>query len=257
MTTNVDDTTEEGFGENSTNPWVVIGDTVIGPPSKKRDTPNQDDFGYIQTHDQNHTPHVLIAVADGAGSLDLSHFGAELAVQTVLETGADCLHNTHESVDNIAHIIGATARKALNDHPDRKHLGSTLAAAIANDTDYAVTITGDAFAVIAYDDGTHRLLQNPKVGEYANITKLLTSPRVDTTVYSGSMENVIGIAVSSDGLAHSTIDNQTETPTSGFWGTVFTKTADRSLDVQAVFEYMRSVDKIDDDTTMVVAVRSH
>lgn len=253
MTTDVN---TEDSSENENHSWSIIGGSVIGPPYKKRgEIPNQDDFGYRHLYDQNNQPHALMAVADGAGSLELSHLGAELAVQTALWSGTDCLHNTHENIENIAHIIGASTRKALMDHPESKELGSTLAVAIANDTHYAVTITGDAFAVIAHDDDSYTLLQNPKTGEYANITKLLTSTKVDTTVYTGSLDGVIGLALSSDGLAHSTLNNRTEEPTAGFWRTIFTRASENNLNIQDIFEYMRSLERIEDDTTMIVATK--
>lgn len=237
--------------------WNTYSGTLIGPPSKKRGKPNQDyaDKTFFSNKDGN--TFTVIAAADGAGSLDLSHIGAELATQTVLETTRDYFTQSHYSVEQAAHIASYEARKELLNHPESSQLGCTLAFAIIDEIqdEYAISITGDAFAIIYTDDNEFELIQNPAAGEYANITKLLTSNNTDTTITIGSTENILGIAVSSDGLAHFTIENATQSPTTGFWKTVFSKAQDGSLDIVSLFNYMNSLDKIDDDTTMVVAIR--
>lgn len=242
-----------------TSSWERYSGTLIGPPSKKRGKPNQDycEEAVIVTDEGN--VFSVIAVADGAGSLDLSHIGAELAVKTVLESTEEYLIKSRPySVEQAAHVATYEARKELLDHPEKSQLGCTLAFAIIDENrgQYAVSLTGDAFGILNTDSAEFELLHNPASGEYANITKLLTSKDTDTTVSTGYTDDISGIAVSSDGLTHFTIDSATQTPTQGFWNTVFSKAQQKDLDIVSLFEYMRSVDKIDDDTTMIVSTKN-
>lgn len=227
--------------------YEIYGSTLIGPPSKKRGKPNQDYYGHGFTPQGD----VILVAADGAGSLQYSDEGSQRAVETILNTASQTAHTDffdilEEAVEN--------AREELLALENYREYGCTLAVAVMGRDSYAVSITGDAFAVVDAGGDGFLLHQNPQVGEYANITKLLTSSDSDTTMYS-SEGTVQGIAVSTDGLAHTTIDNSTETPTYGFWSPVFSKAFNGDLDIDSLFEYMYSLAKIDDDTTLVVAVR--
>lgn len=229
--------------------FTFYGGTIPGPPSKKRGKPNQDYFG----SGANSAGSAVIVATDGAGSLEKSDVGAQLTVETVLAHACD-LDESEYSPDAILEIAVEEARNTLLSHPDKSELGCTVAAAFISKDDYAISITGDAFAIVLNEDDTFSLIENKQDSEYANITKLLTSKETDTTVYyaQGSPK---GVAVSSDGLTHFTVDSQSRVPTEGFWRPVFKKAADGSLNVEGLLRYMESLDRTDDDTTLTVAVR--
>lgn len=229
--------------------FKLYGGTIAGPPSKKRGKPNQDHFGYAV----NNVGSVVIVATDGAGSLEKSEIGAQMVVDTILREACS-LDESKMSPDAILELAVQEARNELLSHPDKSELGCTVAAAFVSESDYAVSITGDAFAVVLGEDDSIVLIENRQDSEYANITKLLTSKETDTTVYyaQGAPK---GVAVSSDGLTHFTVDSQSREPTRGFWRPVFNKAIDGSLDVEGLLRYMESLERTDDDTTLTVAVR--
>lgn len=224
----------------STNNFRVYGGTLPGPVSRKRDKPNQDRYGFTVLDES-----AVIAVADGAGSLARSDEGAELAVSTVIE------HTPEEGVEQAVE----EARKALIEHEARHQIGCTLATAQVTNESVDVSITGDAFAVVWFGGDTFEIVENPQQSEYANLTSLLTSSYTDTTLYQFGAE-VQGVAVSTDGLLHYTVDRGSRTPTSGFWRPVFQQAFDGVLNVESLLQFMANLGKHDDDTAMVVAVKS-
>lgn len=230
--------------------FSLFGGTIPGPPSKKRGKPNQDYFGSAV----NDVGSAVIVATDGAGSLEKSEVGARLTVETILDQAVS-LSETEYSPDAILELAVEQARQQLLAHPDKSELGCTVAAAFVSAHDYAISITGDAFAVVLGEDDDIALIENEQQGEYANITKLLTSKSTDTAVYyaEGSPQ---AVAVSSDGLAHFTIDSRTRVPTDGFWRPVLNKALDGSLGVESLLRYMESLGQTDDDTTLTVAARN-
>lgn len=223
----------------SIHDYKVYGGTFPGPVSRKRNKPNQDKFGFDVT-----TGSTVLAAADGAGSLERSDEGAELAVLTVLENVAE--KGLEQAV--------AEARNELVQHEARHQIGCTLAAAHITEDNVDISITGDAFAVVWYGDNKFELVENPKQSEYANLTSLLTSSYTDTTLYQFGAD-VQGVAVSTDGLVHYTIDRVSRIPTTGFWRPVFQQATDGVLKVESLLQYMANLGKHDDDTAMVVAVK--
>ena len=65
--------------------------TERGQGHIERDTPCQD-FSFSQIEDFNGRRMVIAAIADGVGSCEYSHFGAETAVMTIVEFISDRLH---------------------------------------------------------------------------------------------------------------------------------------------------------------------
>lgn len=224
----------------NTHDFKVYGGTLPGPVSRKRDKPNQDRYGF-NTLDNS----AIIAVADGAGSLARSDEGAELAVSTVLE------HVPEQGLEQAV----AEARITLVEHEARHQIGCTLAAAHFTNENVDVSITGDAFAIVWFGENNFEIVENPQQSEYANLTSLLTSAYTDTTLYQFGAE-VQGVAVSTDGLLHYTVDRESRIPTSGFWRPVFQQALDGVLNVESLLQFMANLGKHDDDTAMVVAVKS-
>lgn len=225
------------------NMWQVSAGTLMGPYHKKHGIPNQDAHGSLLRDD-----YVVIAAADGAGSLELSDIGSRLAVDVVLEE-IDCSSMSH-GLDLLVELSIESAKETLNNHPDRDKIGCTLAVAVAGPEGWAVGVVGDAFAVVQTEIGEYKLITSPPAGEYANITKLLTSDVAPTTIAHGN-DKILGLAVSSDGLELASL--QGGMPVGGFWDPVFSWSLTGSLDVEQLFTHMNTQDKIVDDTTLVVA----
>lgn len=216
----------------------------MGPYHRKMGQPNQDAYGSLHLPDR-----VVLVAADGAGSLDLSHVGASLAVEIVLEELATS-SLTH-GLDLMVELAMERAREVLLRHPDSDRIGCTLAIAAITETGYALGAAGDAFALARREDGSLHLLANPPAGEYANVTQLLTSKECTMATVAGAAAT--GAAVSTDGLEHASLKGEDAFP--GFWDPVFSWAGGpEGLAVGAMLAHMDGQGRIDDDTTLVVAV---
>lgn len=228
--------------------WTVSTGTLTGPHHVYHDEPNQDAYGWSTLPDG-----VLLVVADGAGSLPNSRCGAHVAVQAVLQhADVDTVSNGMES---LVHQALNVAQNAITAHHDYHNMGCTMAIAAVSDTEWAAGTIGDSFAVI--QDADHQLHYVSEAShDYPNVTTLLTSHNPPRNVLTGE-SGVTGLAVSSDGLSHQTIDNDTG-PAPGFWNTVFQNLhdgADASTFVDSLLQYMNDRSKIDDDTTLVISTK--
>lgn len=235
-------------GETSLNVTVNAG-TVTGPHNKVNNKNNQDAYASLQENG-----HTVIAVADGAGSLRLSDIGASIAASTSVAETMDALNDGIDTMGAVQKGLEA-ARHALLDRDDHEEIGCTIAlAAISGDT-WAVAVVGDAFAVVSYANNHHTLIRPDKIGEFANLTTLLTSRNnnYQPLYYSGD-EPIVAISLSSDGLENVSITENAPSP--GFWNPVVKRALeDDGMDVQAFLDYMDDKEKVVDDTTLVIAHR--
>lgn len=226
--------------------WKVTSGTLAAPHHRADKKPNQDAAMFRQFDGVT-----VIAVADGAGSLPLSHIGSHLAVEEVTNFFNADFNDETELKENIKAII-EDARSVLRNHPESDKIGCTLAVAVITDTMWAIGIVGDAFVVIQHENNELELFHTPPAGEFTNITKLLTSKlkKKDTLLASGAMP-IKNIAVTSDGLEYSSLSSGK--PLAGFWNTVFGWASNSVLNVSQLLSHMDKQEKIEDDTTLVVA----
>lgn len=223
--------------------YQLIGGSIPGPHHRMKDEENQDSFGFIKKDGM-----AIIVAADGAGSLSLSHLGARLAVDVAIE---EALHSSREhGLDLIIEMAIERARESLIAHPNSKLMGCTLAMALITQDAWAVGVAGDAFAVL--QDGEGRLVHfsPPPAGEYANITQLLTSRDLEIVLACGE-ERIVAAAVATDGLE--TISLERSEPHPGFWHPVFAKARASNFEVDAFLAYLDEAERLDDDTTLVIA----
>lgn len=225
---------------------TVNAGTIVGPHHLKRGEENQDAFVYLTENGYG-----VIAVADGAGSLPLSHIGAHIASSTAANEAMDAL-NSHCSAEEAVQKGIELAREALLNRDDVDKIGCTLAVGVITDEGWATGVVGDAFAVVSYDVDSHDLVQPEAISEYANVTKLLTSKDYNPLYVSGD-EEIIALTVSSDGLEDTSLKDNF--PSAGFWNPVISRALEGKMDVQAFLYYMNDNEKIYDDTTLVIATR--
>src|SRR5699024_9530092 len=135
--------------------YELFGGSIPGPLAQKKNKPNQDKFNSTLLHDIG----AIIATADGAGSLAKSDYGAQLAIDTLFESA---LKNSSSNVEELLEESVQTARNTLFTHEDRAQIGCTLATAILTNDSAHISITGDAFAVLWYEDGSLELVENPR-----------------------------------------------------------------------------------------------
>lgn len=225
----------------------ATGGTIIGPIHVRKNTPNQDFYDY-----QISENFMIGAVADGAGSLKYSHIGSNTAVSETLLHLESLVKNSEDSLSEVLKQSFETARNALFNLPDSDQVGCTLTAAVITETDWAVRVVGDAFAIVSLENGERILVRPEKKSEYANITTLLTSNNMEIAELSG--ENPItSIFLSSDGLEYSGLEfnNIVE----GFWGPIENSLKNDFWSIDDFFKFLDSKDKIIDDTTLVFLER--
>lgn len=229
----------------------ISAGTAIGPYHVQGGLPNQDAHDFILLDGM-----AVLAVADGAGSLERSDEGSEFAVEVAAGMAADLLIAAAraEEKPNLQSILAQSireARAAVLTLDYWKQAGSTLVLAVLTQEEFAVGALGDSFAVVHSTDGKLHLIQPPAAGEYANITKLLTSDDPTVSICSGPLSSIDALALCSDAFEHSTLEQRV--PTQGFWDRVFAMGAQGRLSVNELIDYMEGQGKIDDDATMVVA----
>lgn len=224
---------------------TITAGSIAGPRHKANETGNQDSFWFLEEDD-----FIVIAVADGAGSLKKSEIGAQLAAATAVNEAMDALQDGR-SFDQSMEIGISRARDTLLARDDVHEIGCTLAlSAMSRTGGWGAGVVGDAFTVVSFEEGLHKLVQPASSAEFANITKLLTSNNHSPLVESGD-ETVLAISVSSDGLwGSSTIDGQAS---SKFWTPIINRALDGNMNIQAFLHFMEEQDRIDDDSTLVIA----
>lgn len=222
----------------------LSGATAIGPYHVQAGLPNQDAQGFVHQDDL-----LLLAVADGAGSLARSDEGSELAVSTAIQSAWKSLSGNQEP-----DIVGALARAVLDARSGLlgldywREAGSTLVVAALSPESFAVAALGDSFAVAEHSSGELALVQPPAVGEFANITELLGSPDPTVRICSGDLGALSGLALCSDAFEHATLEQRVPTP--GFWSQIFRMARGGVLNAQELIRFMESQGKIDDDATI-------
>lgn len=230
---------------------ALAAGTKIGPHHAQSGTPNQDAYDYIEGPGL-----VTLAVADGAGSLEYSKEGAEMAVEAAVGMSADLIIQSSGPVDLVEVLKESMleARNAVKTHPQWERAGCTLTLAAITEEYFAVGVVGDSFAVLQTADSALHLVQPPSVGEFANITKLLTSDDFTYSIVSGSTKDLLSIALCSDAFEQATLEKRV--PTAGFWSKIFAMAFAGSLSIEQLIGFMDAQGKIEDDATMIVGTVS-
>ena len=165
--------------------WKAIARSAVGTSHEKQKIPCQDCGNYRIFNDV-----IVGAVADGAGSAKYSHFGSELAVETVIK----CFADINEYPDKqgfsqplsemeakevftkfVKDVITALNKKADNNDYFVHYLACTLLVFIATPEWVAAMQIGDGFMVVHSQDAEYQLLFEPDKGEFFNETTFVTS----------------------------------------------------------------------------------
>lgn len=225
--------------------WEVSSASVAGPYHRRNGDPNQDAMGSLEFDGC-----LAIVAADGAGSLDLSHIGSQLAVDTVL--GSLAASDSEAALADRLEDAVVAARTALLSHPEKDRIGCTLAVVLLTPDAHGAAVVGDAFAVLRDEAGGLELVGNPQDAEYANMTKFLTTKDVEVQLVTGP-GRLSGAAVSTDGLEYVAIQQGEAFP--GFWNAIFNwGSQPGGFDILQVFRRMEEDGRLEDDTTLVVAM---
>lgn len=190
--------------------WHLASAESQGVGHQKSDTPCQDKTYCMELDDVS-----VIALADGAGSAKLSHFGAETVVEAIsdlLTNDFDRLYADKEA--DVAGVILATLLEVLDAKASEldcqtPHLASTLLAVAVKKGRYIAVHIGDG-VIGGLGNTTVEVISEPDNGELANETKFVTSADAAGRIrlYRNQAKKYSGFVLMSDGSAHSLYDKR-------------------------------------------------
>ena len=161
----------------------------------------------------------VIALADGAGSAKLSHFGALCVVESVTELISENFDILFSMEDGrqvkkiiVEKLVSDIEIKAQELDCTPKDLASTMLVVAVSQDRYIIAHVGDG--VIGYLDGVGlKVASAPSNGEYANETYFITS--IDAIskmkLFKGNLNNIAGFVVMSDGTEQSLYNKKNNT----------------------------------------------
>lgn len=194
--------------------WKSVCCEIQGRGHKKNNVPCQD-----KTFELAQNGIHVIALADGAGSASLSHYGAERVVHVVskyiVEHFQECLNDDDglKFKESILKTIQTSLLKEAQTHKcSIRDLSSTLLLAAVNDNNFILVHIGDG--VIGYLDGDKlKIASLPDNGEFSNETIFVTSREaiVSMRIFKGALKNIDGFVLMSDGTEQSLYHKQSKT----------------------------------------------
>lgn len=192
----------------ATSPWKLCSAEIQGLGHKRYNIPCQD-----KTYCNQRNRVKVIALADGAGSAALSHFGAECVIKAVSEYVIDNFLQLVSADDNsIKADIASVIRTALSVQAAKlkcseKDLSSTLLLAAVRKDSYIAIHIGDG-VIGGYERDALKVLSAPENGEYANATWFTTTTDLEKVirVYRGDASIMSGFILMSDGVEPSLYD---------------------------------------------------
>jgi hypothetical protein len=213
---------------------------------------------------------LIAVVADGAGTADLAHIGAQIAVTTVSSVAQLGVHAGRKDYEEILREGASLARQRLLEAAaERKaqprDLACTLLAVIVAPIGGGALQIGDGVIVIGEEPLSWRWLFWPQKGEYANTTFFLSDEKSLAHAETAPLpDEVLDVALMTDGLEPLALQFATRTAHEPFFRTVLAplhKVAEKgeaaalsaSLATFLGSPAVRS--RTDDDASLVIATR--
>ena len=198
--------------------WNSVQCAVQGRGHIKSDIPCQDKTFHVHANGVD-----VIALADGAGSARLSHYGAEFVTKQICELLGkqfDIYYGESDGVTIKRVIIGCLMegleKLAMELECEMKDLSSTLLVAAVHNDKYIVIHIGDG--VIGYVKNDElKIASHPENGEFVNTTVFVTSKDALPTMklIKGKHEGITGFALMSDGTETSLYNKKEKSLASG------------------------------------------
>lgn len=272
-TVNATPASEEGEEDRSEHSqarcWSIIRASVQGTSHARTGQPCQDSSSV----GENASDGMLVAaVADGAGSAELSADGSRIAASAATRSAVRLfrlhVHPVYEGVlEEILQESVHSARKELEAEArqQRKSLrdfATTLIVAICAPEITGAAQIGDGAMVVTRDDESYTLFSAPQRGEYANTTNFITSDNWKDTL--GIRTRRIGVsrmAMFTDGIQSIALNAASgNAPHAPFFDPLFIW-AEKQEDTDAAGNGLaaflsspRVTARSDDDLTLLLAV---
>ncbi len=182
--------------------WNTIQCAVQGRGHKKSNIPCQDKTYSISTNNVQ-----VIALADGAGSARLSHYGAETVTKficTELNKNFDIYFSNNDGVtvkqQLIKNLLKILNEKAIELKCTLNELASTLLFVAIKKEQFIIAHIGDG--VIGYlKNNNLKIASQPENGEFINTTVFTTSRNaiMSMKLFKGYLGQIQGFVLMSDG----------------------------------------------------------
>lgn len=182
--------------------WKIAQGAARGKSHIQQGTPCQD-----KTYCCQRKGCTVAALADGAGSAKLSHYGAEVAVKAAalfISEHFDELYaaerNEQITAPLMQHVLQALHVRAQELNCAERDLASTLLVAALKGCRYLFVHLGDGLIVCSVVDEA-KVASTPENGEFVNTTIFTTSPNAveHVRVYRGIRTDIRGVLLMSDG----------------------------------------------------------
>jgi hypothetical protein len=213
---------------------------------------------------------LIAVVADGAGTANLAHIGAEIAVATVSSVAQLGIHAGRSDYEEILREGATLARQRLVEaaaerKADPRDLACTLLAVIVAPIGGGALQIGDGVIVIAEQPLSWRWLFWPQKGEYANTTFFLSDEKSLAHAEVAPLpDEVQDVALMSDGLDPLALQFAKRTAHEPFFRTVLAPlhaAADKG-EATALSAGLNSLlgspavrSRTDDDASLIIATR--
>lgn len=192
--------------------WKTADYAGTGRGHLEADVPCQDK---VRTYRNGEV--TVITLADGAGSAQLSHYGAEAVLDCVSQELGDHFEEYFEEPDAsvVRSRLFTKVLKALEETQNKlqcelKDLSSTLLMAAVSGSRYFIAHIGDG--VIGYlVDEEIKVATGPDNGEFANVTFFTTTPSSVTRmrIIKGTDDRIGGFVLMSDGTENALYNKRT------------------------------------------------
>jgi len=247
--------------------WRYASGQSTGSSHEKSGKPCQDRMA-CATADADAT--LIAVVADGAGTADLSHVGAEIAVATMSSVAQLGLHAGRKDYDEILREGATLARQRLIEAAtDKKvqprELACTLLAVIVAPIGGGALQIGDGVIVIGEQPLEWRWVFWPQKGQYANTTFFLSDEKALAKAEVALLpDEVMDVALMSDGLEPLALHLATRKAHEPFFRTVLAPlhAATHQGDAPQLSSGLSTMlgspavrSRTDDDATLVIATR--
>lgn len=195
--------------------WNIIQCAVQGRSHIKSETPCQD-----KTYAYGENGMNIIALADGAGSAKLSHFGAETITKFICNEISDQFDEYYSQANAsyaakqlMSGIENTLEQKAKELKCDTNDLASTLLLAAVKDDRYILVHIGDG-VIGYYKNSEIKTASQPNNGEFANTTVFTTSHNAAASMkmLKGTLDGIKGFVLMSDGSEASLYDKRKKVP---------------------------------------------
>lgn len=182
--------------------WNVIQCAVQGRSHIKSDIPCQD-----KTYSAFDNDTQVIALADGAGSAKLSHYGAETVTKFICSELTEKFDTYFSDNDGasvkqqlLEGMLKSLSKTANQLECEIKELASTLLFVAIKNNQFIIAHIGDG--VVGYlKNDEMKIASQPENGEFVNTTVFTTSKDAIMTMklIKGSLEKIQGFVLMSDG----------------------------------------------------------